>query len=250
LIILQFKFYKMSLEKYVLHLADNALIYSQRLCEWCGHAPELEVDIAISNIALDHIGASRSFYQYAATLIGNGATEDSLAFLRKEREFANILLVEQTNGNFAKTMARALCYDTFMQLLYTAMKNSKDEMLAAIAEKSLKEVNYHYRFSSEWVIRLGDGTPESKQKMQTAIDEIWNYTGEMFMPSNIDTEMMANGVAPDITALQAPWLQKIKEILAEATLVLKMVYIASKWVFYWLICNICKELFLVQSGSR
>jgi ring-1,2-phenylacetyl-CoA epoxidase subunit PaaC len=117
-------------------------------------------------------------------------------------------------------MARALCYDTFMQLLYTAMKNSKDEMLAAIAEKSLKEVNYHYRFSSEWVIRLGDGTPESKQKMQTAIDEIWNYTGEMFMPSNIDTEMMANGVAPDITALQAPWLQKIKEVLAEATLVL------------------------------
>jgi ring-1,2-phenylacetyl-CoA epoxidase subunit PaaC len=210
----------MSLPQYALHLADNALIYSQRLAEWCGHAPALEVDIALSNIALDHLGASRSFYQYAATLIGENATEDSLAFLRKEREYRNILLVEQANGDFAKTMARALYYDIYVQLLYTALSQSKDEMLAGIAQKSLKEVNYHYRFSSEWVIRLGDGTPESKQRMQTAIDDLWNYTGEMFTPNDIDVAMIAEGIAPDIKSLHEPWLQKLKSVLEDATLLL------------------------------
>jgi ring-1,2-phenylacetyl-CoA epoxidase subunit PaaC len=208
----------MSLINYTLHLADSALIYAQRLGEWCGHGPALEVDIALSNIALDHIGASRSLYQYAATLIGNGATEDSLAYLRKEREFKNVLLVEIPNGDFAKTMARALYYDVYTKLLYTALQSSTDETLAGIAAKSLKEVNYHLRFSSEWVIRLGDGTPESKQRMQTAIDDVWAYSGELFMPNDADTQMIQSGVAPNIADLKSEWMQQITAILQEATL--------------------------------
>jgi ring-1,2-phenylacetyl-CoA epoxidase subunit PaaC len=208
----------MSLIKYLLHLADNSLIYSQRLSEWCGHGPALEVDIALSNFALDHIGAARSFYQYAATIIGGDATEDSLAYLRKEREFRNILLVEITNGNFAKTLIRALCFDTYQQLLYSKLIDSKDETIAAIAEKSLKEVTYHQRFSSEWSIRLGDGTPESKEKMQRAVDEVWAYTGEMFMPNDIDVQMLEQGIATDLLELKKLWLQKMELILNQATL--------------------------------
>jgi ring-1,2-phenylacetyl-CoA epoxidase subunit PaaC len=210
----------MHLIHYTLHLADNALIYAQRLSQWCGHGPALEVDIALSNIALDHIGASRSFYQYAATLIGGDATEDSLAYFRKEREFRNIILLEQPIGDFAHTMARALYYDQYMHLLYTHLMQSKDTMLAAIAEKSLKEVNYHLRFSREWVIRLGDGTPESKQRMQKAIDDLWAYSGEMFLPNDVDAAMIEQGVAPNLVALQTEWLKAIKEILSDATLLL------------------------------
>jgi ring-1,2-phenylacetyl-CoA epoxidase subunit PaaC len=209
----------MSLINYTLHLADNALIYAQRLSEWCGHGPALEVDIALSNIALDHIGASRSLYQYAATLIGGNATEDSLAYLRKEREFKNIILLELPNGDFAKTMARAMYYDVYTKLLYTALQKSKDETIAAIAEKSWKEVNYHLRFSSEWVVRLGDGTPESKQKMQQAIDEVWTFTGEMFIPNDTDAQMILADIAPNIIALKPEWEKQVKEILAEATLI-------------------------------
>lgn len=207
-----------NLVNYCLHLADNALIYGHRLSELCGHGPALEVDMALSNIALDNIGASRSFYQYAATLIGNNATEDTLAYLRKEREFKNILLVEQSNGNFADTIARAVLFDNYQILLYTALQKSNDTQIAAIAEKSLKEVNYHVRFSREWCCRLGDGTEISKEKMQDAINNIWNYGGEMFMPVAMDTEMFTKNIAPDITSLQAQWLQNVSNILAEATL--------------------------------
>jgi ring-1,2-phenylacetyl-CoA epoxidase subunit PaaC len=207
-----------NLLQYTLHLADNALIYGHRLSELCGHGPALEVDMALSNIALDNIGSARSFYQYAAEMQGNGATEDTLAYLRKEREFRNILLVEQANGNFAETIARALLFDNYQHLLYTELQKSTDKKLAAIAEKSLKEVTYHVRFSKEWCCRLGDGTDVSKQKMQEAIFEIWNFGGEMFMPNEIDTEMITKSIAPDIAALKTQWLSNVQEILAEATL--------------------------------
>jgi ring-1,2-phenylacetyl-CoA epoxidase subunit PaaC len=207
-----------NISNYCLHLADNALIYGHRLSELCGHGPALEVDMALSNIALDNIGAARSFYQYAATLIGNGATEDSLAYLRKEREFKNILLVEQANGNFADTIARAVIFDNYEVLLYTALQKSSDTQIAAIAEKSLKEVTYHVRFSKEWCCRLGDGTDVSKQKMQEAINNIWNYSGEMFVPNELDKAMLENNIAPNIANLHAQWLQNVQNILAEATL--------------------------------
>ena len=151
--------------QYLLHLADNSLILAQRNSEWCGHGPVLEQDIAITNISLDLVGQSRNLYQYAATLIGNGATEDSLAYLRKEREYKNCLLVEQPNGDWAQTVLRQYLFSQYQYLLYQQLWNAKDENLSAIAEKSIKEVAYHVRWSSEWVIRLGDGTEESKQRM-------------------------------------------------------------------------------------
>ena len=203
---------------YTLHLADNALIYGHRLSEWCGHGPILEVDMALSNIALDNIGAARSFYQYAAELEGNGKTEDSYPYQRDVREFKNVLLVEMPNGDFADTIARSLFFDAYQFLFYTALKQSQDEKLAAIAEKSLKEVTYHLRFSKEWTIRLGDGTEESKQKMQHAINELWSYTGEMFDASEVEKEMQAKGIAPDIATLKPHWEKIIADTLEEATL--------------------------------
>ncbi len=204
--------------QYILQLADTALIHSQRLSEWCGHGPALETDIAISNIALDHIGAARSLYQYAATIIGGGATEDSLAFLRKEREYTNIQLVEIPNGDFAYTIAKCYYLDAFLQLYYVALQNSSDAQLAAIGAKSIKEVNYHYKYSSEWIIRLGDGTPESKMRMQKAVDEVWLYTGEFFKASTAEQECIANNIAPDCALLKEPWLLKVQHIFTEATL--------------------------------
>lgn len=203
---------------YILHLADNALIYGHRLSEWCGHGPILEVDMALSNIALDHVGAARSLYQYAAQIEGKGKTEDSYPYSRDVRAFRNVLLVEQPNGDFADTMARALFFDTYMVLFYNALQKSSDPRLAAIAEKSLKEVNYHLRFSREWVIRLGDGTEESHTRMQRAISELWLYAGELFAPSETERAMQTAGIAPDIAALKPEWERLIGETLQEATL--------------------------------
>ena len=207
-----------SLLQYILHLADNAFIYGHRLSEWCGHGPELEVDMALSNISLDNIGAARSFYQYAAEIEGNGKTEDSYPYHRDVRAFCNVLLVELPNGNFAETMARSLFFDTYQLLFYKALANSTDQRIAAIAEKSIKEVTYHVRFSSEWVIRLGDGTDESKAKMQAAITRLWDYTGELFSASDIEKEMIAKGTAPDIALLKPEWEKLIAQTLEEATL--------------------------------
>lgn len=203
---------------YILHLADNSLILGHRLSEWCGHGPILEVDIALSNIALDNIGAARSFYQYAAELEGGGKTEDSYPYHRDVMEFRNVLLVEQPNGDFADTMARSLFFDTYQYHFYTALQKSTDSTIAAIAQKSLKEVSYHFKFSSEWVVRLGDGTDESKQKMQRAINELWQYWGELFAPSNTELEMQQQGVAPDITSLKPLWEESIMDVLKEASL--------------------------------
>ncbi|MDZ4807613.1 MAG: 1,2-phenylacetyl-CoA epoxidase subunit PaaC [Bacteroidota bacterium] len=196
---------------YILHLADTTLILSQRNSEWCGHGPILEQDIAVTNISLDLLGQSRNFYQYAASLIGEEATEDSLAYLRKEREFKNLLLVEQPNGDWGQTILRQYLYSQFQYLLFEKLQQCNDEQLAAIAAKSIKETTYHVRWSSEWVIRLGDGTEESHNRMLKAIDELWRYTGEMFEPAGYETIV-------DVSLLKNDWLQKVRSIFLEATL--------------------------------
>ena len=197
--------------EYILSLADTTLILAQRNAEWCGHGPILEQDIAITNISLDLIGQSRNFYQYAAVLIGGDATEDALAYLRKEREFKNLLLVEQPNGDWGQTILRQYLFSQFQYLLFEKLQHSKDEQLAAITAKALKEIKYHVRWSSEWVIRLGDGTAESKTRMLKAIEELWKYTGEMFVPAAYEKEI-------DVTLLKDDWLQKVKIIFNEAAL--------------------------------
>lgn len=223
--------------KYTLHLADNALILAQRNSEWCGHGPVLEQDIAITNISLDLIGQARHFYQYAAQLIneskneknssspsplerglGGEVSEDSLAYLRTEREFKNCLLVEQPNGDWAQTILRQFLFSQYQYLLFQQLQNSKDEQLAAIAVKSLKEVTYHLRWSSEWVIRLGDGTEESHSRMLNSIDELWRYTGELFRNADYELQAMSEDIAVDVSQLREPWNNKVKEIFEEANL--------------------------------
>jgi len=197
---------------YTLHLADTSLILSQRNSEWCGHGPILEQDIAITNISLDLIGQARNFYQYAAKIIGN-TDEDQLAYLRKEREFKNLLLVEQPNGDWAQTILRQYLFSQFQFLLYQQLQNHKDDQLAAITAKALKETTYHLRWSSEWVVRLGDGTEESHNRMKHAIDELWRYTGEMFIPATYETE---NGV--DLASIKNEWMNKVISVFDEATI--------------------------------
>jgi ring-1,2-phenylacetyl-CoA epoxidase subunit PaaC len=196
-----------NLYNYLLQLGDNALIFGHRLSEWCGHGPALELDMALSNIALDNIGAARLFYQYAAELEGNDATEDSIAFLRQGRNYRNIILVEQPNGDFAHTLAKTFYFCTGQQILYKELLNCTDERIASIAEKSLKEVNYHVHFTDDWLMRLGDGTKESAGKIQTAIDALWAYSGELFIPG--DVEKQSNITALDWEALKEKYTNKV-----------------------------------------
>ncbi|MEP6749745.1 MAG: 1,2-phenylacetyl-CoA epoxidase subunit PaaC, partial [Bacteroidota bacterium] len=210
---------------YTLHLADNALILGQRNAEWTGHGPVLEQDIAISNISLDLIGQARNFYQYAATLINqstsqslNRSTEDTLAYLRNEKEFKNCLLVELKKGDWAFTVLRQFLFSTYQFYLYQQLQKSADAMLAAIAEKSLKEVTYHVRWSAEWVIRLGDGTTESNRRITGALHDLWPYTGELTGNAGYETALLAENLAVDLTTLKELWMDKIKEVLHEATL--------------------------------
>ncbi|WP_118974594.1 1,2-phenylacetyl-CoA epoxidase subunit PaaC [Taibaiella koreensis] len=223
---------------YVLQLADNALILGHRISEWTGHGPILEQDIAITNTALDHLGQARSLYQYAAELYNQlpaeiqeevfsspaflnhkqPVTEDTLAYLRDAWDFRNVLLVEQDNGDWAYTIARSFFYDNYSVLLYTALRDSKDATIAAVAEKSLKEALYHRRWSSEWVIRLGDGTGESKDRMQEAIQARWEYTGELFEISDADKVMLEAGTGADLAGIRSQWLTQVAEVLGEATL--------------------------------
>jgi len=198
---------------YTLYLADNTLILGQRNGEWCGHGPVLEQDIAITNITLDLVGQARSLYQYAAQLRADGSTEDSLAYLRTEREFKNCLLVEQPKGDWAQTILRQFFFSNYQYYLYQYLQTQADTTLAAIAEKSLKEVSYHLRWSSEWVIRLGDGTEESHKRILHAMDELWRYTGELFMPAYYEKELVL-----DIASLKYEWLKRINLVFDEATL--------------------------------
>ncbi len=209
---------KNNLIQYIYGIADNSLILGQRLGELCGHGPSLETDIAMTNISLDLFGQVRSYYQYAAKLIGGDATEDTIAFLRKEREYKNVLLVEQPNQDFANSIARQFLFDVYHLLLLEELQNSKDETLSAIAKKSIKEVSYHTRFSSDWIRRLGDGTEESHNKIQTAINDLWIFTDELFHQTDADKAMVTEGIGVDVTLLKANYFKKINEILEEATL--------------------------------
>ena len=208
----------MSKFKYLLRLGDNALILGQRLSEWCGHGPILEQDIAMTNIALDLMGQARSWLKYAGQVEGKGRSEDDLAFLRTERNFYNVLLVEQPNEDFAHTIVRQFLFDAFNFYLHEALVESNDDQIAAIAAKSLKEVTYHLRYSSEWMIRLGDGTMESHKKMQAALDELWRYSGELIQADELDQQMFEAGFAPDLNALAPLFQRKINDIIQEATL--------------------------------
>jgi ring-1,2-phenylacetyl-CoA epoxidase subunit PaaC len=212
---------------YTLHLADNTLILGHRNSEWCGHGPVLEQDIAITNISLDLIGQARNFYQYAAILINqstdqpiNPATEDTLAYLRDDHEFKNCLLVEQPKGDWAITILRQFFFSAYQFYLYQQLQESKDEQLAAIAVKSLKEVTYHLRWSSEWVIRLGDGTDESHSRIVKAVDVLWDYTGELFIPVHYEQQAAEAGIGADASDLKNKWQEKVNEIFTEAGLVI------------------------------
>ncbi len=206
-----------TLTAYVLRLGDNGLVLSQRLGAWCGHAPELEIDLALANIGLDLLGQARNFLTYAAELEGDG-DEDSLAFGRDERQFSNLLLVEQPNGNFADTIARQYFIDAWHVALYGRLVQSRDAQLAAIAAKSLKEVRYHLRFSRGWLERLGNGTALSAERMQQAINELWRFTGELFEADDIDLALSEEGIAVDPRTLRDAWEAEIMAGLKDAAL--------------------------------
>lgn len=227
--------------EYTLRLADDALIIGHRLGEWCGHGPILEQDIALTNIALDHLGRARSLYQYAAEQFNhlplaekkqffssvslqalvNSETEideDDLAYLRDGWDFRNVLLVEQPNIDWAYTIVRSFFYDAFNYFFFAELQKSKDEALAAIAEKSLKEITYHLRWSSEWVVRLGDGTAESQARVQKAANEMWMYTGELFVMNDTDKEMLSQGAGVDLEKIKPLWMARVRSVFKDAVI--------------------------------
>ena len=206
------------LYNYILGIADNSLILGQRMGELCGHGPSLETDIACTNISLDLFGQVRSYFQYASKIAGDGRTEDDIAMLRKEREYKNVLLAEQPNTNFAYTIGRQFLFDVYHLAFLKELQKSSDLSLAAIANKCVKEVSYHERFSSDWVKRLGDGTEESRQKMQEAIDDLWTYTDELFHQTESDKEMVSQGIGVDVTLLKDAYYNHVTELLEEAKL--------------------------------
>jgi len=206
--------------QYLLRVGDTCLILGQRLAQWCGHAPMLEEDMALANMGLDLLGQARELYSYAARVEGRDNDEDKLAYLRDVRQYRNLLLLEQPNGDFARTMVRQFFYATFADLYWRAMMRSTDATLAAIAAKSEKESAYHVRHSSEWIVRLGDGTEESHRRAQEAIDELWAFTGEMFEIDDSERGLIDAGMAVDPGALRAKWLKTVSDVVNEATLVL------------------------------
>jgi ring-1,2-phenylacetyl-CoA epoxidase subunit PaaC len=226
---------------YTLRLADDALIMGHRLGEWCGHGPILEQDIALTNTALDHLGRARSLYQYAAEQFnklpadvkaglfnsvalqklasaGADVDEDDLAYLRDAWDFKNVLLVEQPNHDWAYTIVRSFFYDAFNYFFYKQLMGSSDESLSAVAEKSLKEVTYHLRWSKEWVVRLGDGTDESHTRIQNAVNDLWAYTGELFTANDTDKAMLKAGIGVDLAKIKDPWMESVADVFREATL--------------------------------
>ncbi|MGL5136660.1 MAG: 1,2-phenylacetyl-CoA epoxidase subunit PaaC [Beijerinckiaceae bacterium] len=201
-----------------LRLADTALVLGHRLSEWASRGPTLEEDIALSNLGLDLIGQARMFYDYAGKIEGKGRDEDALAYLRSDREYRNLLLAEQPNGDFAFTMVRHLLYAAFAAPYFMALARSSDATLAAIAAKTEKEMAYHLRHAGEWVIRLGDGTDESRRRAQDALDELFAYTGELFAVDAWDTALISQGILPDPQSLRADYDETLERILAAATL--------------------------------
>jgi ring-1,2-phenylacetyl-CoA epoxidase subunit PaaC len=233
---------------YTLHLADNALMMGQRNSEWTGHGPVLEQDIAITNISLDYLGQARNFYQYAADVynrstdeekkavdhliprlwktFGRELNEDDLAFLREEKQYLNLLLTELPKGDWAYSVLRQFFFSAFQYLFYTQLQKSTDTQLSGIAEKSIKEVAYHLRWSSEWVIRLGDGTDESNRRIHQALKDLWPFTGEMFVPAPFEEQAANNGFGVKVDECKENWTQKVNEVFTEATLEVP----ASKWM--------------------
>jgi len=203
---------------YLLRLADSSLILGHRLSEWCGHGPILEEDIALTNISLDFVGRANSLYEYAAKVEGKGRTADNLAYLRHEREFLNNLLTEQPNGDYAQTIARQFFIDAFEIHFYEALAKSKDETLAGISAKSFKEIQYHLRHSSSWMLRLGDGTEESNSRLQNAINELYSFTGNLFETDETDSVLIAEGIAPEMKLIQEKWQKDIDSMLEKSFL--------------------------------
>jgi ring-1,2-phenylacetyl-CoA epoxidase subunit PaaC len=225
---------------YTLQLADSTLLMGQRHSEWTGHGPVLEQDIAITNIALDYLGQSRNLYQYAATLYNNASEEekavmdkyiprlwksfhrelqeDDLAFLREENQFLNVLLTELPRGDWSFTVLKEFFFSAFQMIQYRQLQSSTDAQLAAIAEKSIKEVSYHLRWSSEWVIRLGDGTEESNTRLNNALEDTWMFTGELFVHAPYEQALAQQGIVPDPQILKEQWLEKVSTVFNEATL--------------------------------
>ena len=207
-----------ALFEYNLRIGDNALVLAQRLSEWSGSGPILEEDIAMSNMALDLIGQSRGFLTYAGAVEGKGRSEDDLAYFRDVRLFRNRMLVEMPNGDFGVTMMRSFLFSAFAYLHFRGLVKSKDETISGLAEKSLKEVTYHLRHSSQWVIRLGDGTDESHQRVQTAANDLWSYTNELFEMNEVDELLIKEEIAFDLNGFREEWNQLIKEVFTKATL--------------------------------
>jgi ring-1,2-phenylacetyl-CoA epoxidase subunit PaaC len=205
---------------YTLRLADNALVLGHRLSEWTGRGPTLEEDIALANLGLDLIGQARMLYEYAGKVEAKGRDEDALAYLRDDREYRNVLLVEQPNGNFATTMIRQLIYAAFAHPFQQALMHSTDETLAGIAAKAEKEMAYHVRHAGEWVIRLGDGTDDSHERAQCAADDLMVYASELFETDGVDRMLIEAGIAVDPASLRAVFDKTIADVFAEATLVL------------------------------
>ncbi|MGV2865860.1 1,2-phenylacetyl-CoA epoxidase subunit PaaC [Achromobacter sp. ESBL13] len=207
-----------TLFEYLLRLGDSSLILSQRLGAWTGHGPILEEDLALTNTALDLLGQARMWLTLAGEVEGAGRDEDALAYHRDAHQFHNVLLVERANGNYADTMARQFLFDVWHYFLLQRLEQSSDERVAAIAAKSIKEVTYHVRRSSDMVVRLGDGTDESHAKMQAAIDDAWRFTGELFADDAVDQDVATRGIGCELAALREPWLAHVREVLQEATL--------------------------------
>lgn len=209
-----------ALAQYVTGLGDDALVLSHRLAEWITRAPQLEEDMALANISLDLLGQARTLLAYAGEVEGTGRTEDDLAYLRSERKFRNLQLVEIPNGDFAVTIVRQLIFSAYQFELYTALVSSADETLAALAAKAIKEVEYHRDHATQWTLRLGDGTEQSRARMQVALEATWPYVEELFDPTDIADQLAAlPGVAVDPATLRGPWTAYIGPVLVEATLV-------------------------------
>lgn len=204
--------------EYIIRLADDRLILGHRLSEWCAHAPILEEDIALANIGLDCIGQANFLYRAAADLEGKNRTPDDLVYFREAIEYKNLLLVEQPNGDFAQTIVRQFLYDSFGVLLFDKLQKSTFEPLSGISQKAIKEIRYHVRHSSQWVLRLGDGTEESHRRAQRALNTLWKYTDEMFLPEELENTLSEQGIAVRSSALKEDWLKIVGEVFEKATL--------------------------------
>lgn len=217
-----------ALFRYVLRLGDTSLVLGQRLAEWVGHSPALEEDLGLANLSLDLVGQARLLLTYAGEIEGQGRDEDALAFLREPEAFVNLTLAEQPNGDFGRTVVRQFLVDAWQLDMYEGLLKSSDSRLAGIAAKAIKETRYHFRFSSGWLVRLGDGTDESHRRVQDALNDLWRFTTEMFVADEVDEALRASGVAPDLAELQPRWSARVDDVLKEATLV-RPAPVAYQW---------------------